>query len=164
MDVTGWTIEQLSKLPEWCYGNRAVIGISMLCPLAATRYYGISEIALPDPCCIWQFGWWYKTNVIAGSTIRLGLRATVPTSGAEMDDATELFPYMGYPHAGPNEIFMTTRESIPFVINTKIAMVTGGLKLVCTSYSDVVESHFNCFLIVSGLPTDMAGWLAHGLV
>lgn len=161
MDVSDWTVDQRMRLPDWCFGNRTVIGISILCPLLETGYYGISEIALPDPACIWQVGWWYKTDTISGVTLRIGLRATIPTSVPDMDDATEILPYMGSPHAGPNEIFMTIRESLPFFINLRKGMVTGGKKLVVRSYSDAAQAHANVCLIVSELPTSMAGWLAH---
>lgn len=164
MDVSGWTIDQKMRLPDWCFGNRQVIAAYANTPEIATCYWGISEIALPDPVCIWSLGWWLGKAASAYYDFRFGLRDTVPTSIAEMDTAVEILPYLGSPHAGPNTLRVEYIETAVSQIDLKKGMVTGGKKLVVEIKSSVQWVACNVFLVCSELPTDMASWLAHNKV
>ena len=164
MDVSGWTIDQRMRFPDYCFGQQQAIGLQVYCPNALIYYFGISEIALPDPACIWQFSSWFKISAAANNTFRIGLAATVPTTIAEMDLALEIFPYIGGAYAGPNKLRVTQRYSTPWVMNIRKGLVTNGLKIVVALYSTVADTTGDFVLIVSGLPTNMAGWLAHNKV
>lgn len=164
MDITGWTIEQRMRLPEWCYGNRELIGCEVQCILATTYYFTISEIVMPDPAVIWAMTFWARTTVMASFSLRVGLRATVPTNEAEMNTATEIFPYVGQPFAGPNKIRFAIDNSVPIRLGCRRGMATGGLKVVMALYSSQANVWGDVVLDVSGLPTNMAGWLSHNIV
>lgn len=164
MDVSGWTVDQRMRLPDWCFGNRQVIAAYASSPEIATFYWGISEIALPDPVCIWSLGWWLGKAESAFYDFRFGLRDTVPTNEAEMDTAIEILPYLGSAHAGPNYLRVEYLETAIVQINLKKGMVTGGKKLVVEFKSSIAWAALNVFLVCSALPTDMAGWLAHSKV
>lgn len=161
MDVSGWTIDQRMRFPDWCFGNRQLIGCQVHCILADQYYFAISDVALPDPVCIWAFHFWVLTAGNMEGAFRIGLRATVPTNEAEMDTATEIFPYVGAPTAGPNKVRHAFRYTTPIMLPVRQGMVTGGLKLVGALYSTFADVRGDLVLEVSGLPTQMAGWLAH---
>ena len=161
MDVSGWTIEQRSRFPDWCFGPRQIIGVNVYNNQPDTHEFGISEIALPDPAMIWELGCW---NLITGTEsgyCRAGLAHTKPETPAEMDTATEIYPYFGTPATGPN-IFPYT-SGFPMIINFNMrrAMATDSKKLVVQNSCLVLRCRIQVSLIVSELPTSMAGWLAH---
>lgn len=164
MDVSGWTVAQKMRLPDWCFGNRQLIGVYVNMPLLGTYYYGISAIALPDPVCIWTFGFYIYTYDYTRFRFRAGLRNTIPTNEAGMDAATEILPYFGQPIAGPNYIRLGTKDSRPYIIPLRKGMVTGGKKLVVSAYTGTDASMIDVFMVVSSMPTRMAGWLAHDKV
>ena len=164
MDVSEWTVDQRMRLPDWCFGNRQLVGIHVDCPNLGTFYYGISEIALPDPVCIWSFGFYLYNYNYTRHRFRVGLRESIPTNEAEMDTATEILPYFGEPRDGPNYIRAGTLDTRAYLIPLRKGMVTGGNYLVASCYTGTDQSMVDIFLVVSGLPTSMAGWLAHNRV
>jgi len=158
MDVSLWNIASKMKLPEHLFGNRQVIGAFKNVTSANNWQHGISEIALPDPVCLWSVFVWFRVNNIATVTIRMGLADTVPANQAEMDLATEIFPNLGAPGAGPNFIYFRTLYSDILEFNCKQGMVTGGKKLVIGGHSSVAATLLNVNLVVSGLPDKVPGW------
>lgn len=164
MDVSEWTIDQRMRLPDWCFGNRTLIGCQVIIAGAITNFWGISEIALPDPCCIWQLVYFFRPSEFTRLNLRIGLAATVPTSEAEMDAAKEIFPYFGSPATGPNILRIGILYSTPMSIMMRKGMATDGLKLVCQGYFSDGTGYCNVGLLCSGLPTSMAGWMAHNRV
>lgn len=164
MDVSGWTVDQLMRLPDWCFGNRQLIGCYVYTVGPGTLDWGISDIALPDPACIWEFSFQVLEFANQHGDYRAGLSHTLPASEGQMDATQEFYPHWGRHHAGPNYIlcgtYIFTYVTIPF----KRGIVTGGKKLVveAKSWEGTARIHFS--LLVSGLPTSMAGWLAHNKV
>ena len=164
MDVSGWTIDQKARLPDWCFGKREAIGCQVYANAAATWFFGISTIDFPDPCCIWAFYSWFSMGADSDITYRVGLRDTVPVNTAEMDTADEIFPYVGEKIVGPNHIRISQRYGSIMGIETKQGMVTGAKNLVVALYTSSEWTRGDFVFIVSGLPTSMAGWLAHNPV
>lgn len=164
MDVSTWTVDQRMRLPDWCFGNRMLIGLFHNNTHPGTTEWAIRDIALPDPVCIWEF--WYLIIETAANygTYRAGLADTVPVNVAQMDEALEIYPYFGIDHAGPNYIIRKTEDATHVVIKLRKGMVTGGKKLVMEvgSVAGTARGFFG--LLVSGLPTNMAGWMAHNPV
>jgi len=161
MDVSGWTVDQRARLPDWCFGNSEAIGCQVCCEVADNTFWGISEIELPDPACIWSMAWWFRQNAYCNHMFRFGLAEEVPVNVGQMDAATEILPYVGKPATGPNELRQGTAESNIQQLFLRRCMATGGLKLVVQLGSSVQWATIDLIIIVSGLPTSMAGWLAH---
>lgn len=161
MDVSGWTIDQRMRLPDWCFGNRELIGIHVDCPTLDVFYYGISEIALPDPVCIWAVGFYLYCFNYTRFRFRIGMATSIPANEAEMTAATEILPYFGQPLAGPNYIRAGTLDTRAFQIPLRKGMETGGKKLVASVLTGTDMTKIDIFMVVSELPTSMAGWLAH---
>ncbi len=164
MDVSGWTVDQRMRLPDWCFPNRQIISVFIKATTGSTWYFGISDIALPDPCCIWSIGWFCYKDTATNSLQRVGLRATVPANAAEMDAAAEILPHFGEAHAGPNYIRIDDQLGNLAQIPLRHGLVTGGLKFVAGFFILTGIASATIFLVVSGLPTSMAGWLAHNKV
>lgn len=164
MDVSGWTIDQRMRLPDWCFGNRHVIGAYQMNASGASYKYAISEIAFPDPCCIWHvaFAGWHTLDGVG--TLRVGLANELPKNEAEMDLADEIFPAFGFPKTGPNGILLSGAAQFLVSFDARKGMVTGGKKLVISLYNSTGAVRANPLFLVSGLPTSMAGWLAHNKV
>ena len=158
MDVSFWTIDQRMRLPDHFFGNRQLIGCQVYCLNALAYYYSISEVALPNPACIWAFHFWVRTPASVDATFRIGLRATVPTNEGEMDTAMEIFPYIGEPSVGPNKLRLSFRYSTPVVLTDRQGMVTGGLKFVGRFYSSIADVYAFFVLEVSELPKKIPAW------
>lgn len=164
MDVSGWTIAQRMRFPDWCFGNRELVSVFTLNEAVGTYVYNISTLALPDPVCIWQVCFQSVPDATGGGRIRVGFAAAVPTNEAEMDAAVDFLPHFGHVVTGPNKILFQEPNYVFFSFDVRKGLVTGGKKLVSSTYCTVAKVRINCFLLVSGLPTDMAGWLAHSKV
>lgn len=160
MDVSGWTVDQRMGLPDWCFPNRQIVSIERVANVANTYYWGISEIAMSDPMCIWSVGLFFNLLSAMNAYFRFGLRDTVPTSQAEMDTADEIFPYFGRPHAGPNELRMRVVDSSIIHFPVRKGMATGGKYLVIEYWSNINSSSMTIFFVVSGLPTRIPDWMA----
>lgn len=161
MDVSSWTIDQRMRLPDWCFGNRTVIGVYNKNDVIATFNWEISEIALPDPVCIWEFGFMGMMKTGYEGYWRVGLADLVPTTEAQMNAATELLPYFGMPHAGPNIVGMHSETHMFGQMKLRKGMATGGKKLVTENRCIAGTSRIMLWIVISELPTSMAGWLAH---
>lgn len=153
MDVSGWTLAKRMELPDWCFGNKWIIGCPVKTLLTGTNYWGISEVSLPDPVCIWTLGCWVRTEEFVSLTTRIGLRATIPTSDVEMDAAIEMFPLLGAPRVGPNLVRFGFLYSEAFFMKVRKGMNTDGLKLVVQVCSTVLNVYVQFSLLVSELPT-----------
>jgi len=163
IDVTGWTLAQKMRLPDWCFGNRKIIGVFKDEGVVTTFDWNISEDALPDPACIWQVLFVSQPDLGGKGYMRVGLDTDVPTSVAEMNAATELFPSIGEAHAGPNIISFYGERPFYWSVDLRKGMVTGGKKLVIEVYCSVTKVRFDCELVVSGLPTEVPAFLNPGV-
>lgn len=164
MDITGWSIEQRMRLPDWCFGNRELTG-AYVSRNPTGLVWAIGTLVLPDPACIWTVYITSMPNAGMMSYVRVGLADTVPTSEAEMNAAVEILPHGWQARAGPNRISLLSGAYALLVYDVRRGMATGGKKLVIEM--DNIFYGWNrveADLIVSGLPTDMAGWLAHSPV
>lgn len=93
--------------------------------------------------------------------MRVGLADKVPTSQAEMNAAVELFPGYGIPYGGPNTISLWAAVFVYWNFDVRKGIETGGKKLVLECDCQVATMRVSLAIIVSGLPTSMAGWMAH---
>lgn len=158
MDVTGWPLEQRMMLPDWCFGARSTDGVYLICPVSAVKYWGISNIVLPDPVCVWSVGWFVSVVATGELLIRVGFRATVPTSEAEMDEAVEILPGIGVPMTGPSVIRVVTPHNLGTMIHFRKGIATTGLKLVVQIQHTKVPGHVSFFMVYSALPTLIPAW------
>lgn len=161
MDVSGWTIDQRMRLPDWCFGNRHFIMCNVSTGTTEPFQWGISEFAFPDPACIWLFDLLYLPFTDGKGYVRVGMADAVPTSEAEMDAAAEIFPGYGFPNPGPNVISVWQTVFIHRALAVRKGLVTGGKKLVVETYRFSGSYIIDCSFLVSELPTSMAGWLVH---
>lgn len=163
MDVSGWTIEQRMRFPPWCYGNRLMYNCRMSNIVAGSMTWTISNDPLPDPACIWALGFILWTGDHPWSYWRMGLRSTIPTSEAEMNTCQNIFPDFGNQTFAPPRINVATISGSYYQLPLAYGLVTGGKKFVIEGLLNAAGGNliFNAYLIVSGLPTSMAGWLAH---
>lgn len=163
MDVSGWTIAQKMRLPDWCFGSRDTYIAHAGVAEPNTYEWGISEKALPDPACIWEFVILLGSTDYAFNKIRIGLSDTVPTSPEEMDATYNLFPDFGDPAFTPPGINCGTIPGEFFWLSLRRGLATQGLKLVIEARRHASGTILiaDVILVISGLPTSMAGWLAH---
>lgn len=164
MDVSNWTIEQRMRLPDWCFGTRMVTSTYNWNVEIGTFKWEIGSLKLPDPACIWALTVTTHPDDGAKGNLRIGLNPTVPTSHEEMDGVTEIFPHYGNPHAGPNEIVLLSGKHVYWTLPTRKGIETKEYYLVSELNCTVPVIRVDVALTVSGLPTSMAGWLAHSKV
>lgn len=164
MLITDWTIDQRMRFPDWCFGNRQLIGVYSMNNTPGTITWEISEIALPEPACIWVFGYQWLWTTGAGASMRVGLADVVPTNVGEMDAAMEILPYFGQAATGPNYIGCKIDGYAFLQLEVRKGMSTGGRKLVMQNNCTAGISRIFTWVTISMLPTDMAGWLAHNKI
>lgn len=165
MDISKrWTIDERMRLPDWCFGNRTLIGVYSSNFDVGTYSWEISELSFPDPVCLWSFGFCglYKAGDVGW--LRVGLSKTVPTSVAEMDATTEIIPCFGLPHAGPNAIYLNSEVYVFEHFEIRKGIKTGGEYLVMENRNIAGLSRLHCWFIVSELPTNISGWLAESFL
>lgn len=164
MDVSGWTVDQKMRLPDWCFGNREVQSVYLGNGVVGTFKWAICETVMPDPACIWQAVLVSSLTAGASGYFRVGLADNVPVNEAQMDAAVEIFPYFGVAHAGPNVISDWGQPFVYWGFDVRKGMATGGKKIVLEV--KCIAATIRCLieLTVSTLPTNMAGWLAHNKV
>ncbi len=161
MDVSGWTVDQKMRLPDWCFGQRRTMRISHTAVGAGVDAWAIKEKTLPENICIWTAGYWYTETNSTSDYLRMGFRATVPTSIGEMDEAVPAEPEnIGIP-PGPEKMYMPMTENSVILIPTRKGVVATGLFLVMQVHSGAAKCSGACILTYSEMPTSMAGWLAH---
>lgn len=161
MDVSGWTIDQRMRLPDWCFGNRKIIALNMRAVGAGVFYWRISGVTLPQDICIWQIGMFPRFVDSMNSYFRVGLRATVPTSEAEMDEAVPVLPDFGAINYTPPRIHLMDGGTSVWQFFHRKGMETGGKKLVAELWCSTSDVALIFYMLYSELPTNMAGWLAH---
>ena len=164
MDVTGWTVEQRMRLPDWVFGNRQLIGVWGDNAAPGTTNWTISDIVLPDPCCLHIFSYLAFEKAGQFGNYRAALVPALPINVAEFDAGIEIYPYWGIPRAGPNLLIRKQEEMYYQEIPFRKGMVTNAWYLCVEVECVLIRAQIGVAVLVSGLPTDMAGWLAHNLV
>lgn len=159
MDVTGWTLAERARLPDWCFPTRQLIGCYGWNAGVGTYNWGISAIALPDPALIWVFGYVALVGALGEGDFRVGLNAVVPTTIAEMDAVQDFLPYYGYEMPGPNavRIMAGSKQAVHFPI--RLALVTGAKKLVIESRNWADVFRYQVYVLVSGMPDEIPAHL-----
>lgn len=164
VDVSGWSIANRMRLPDYCFGNRQLIGAYLGNYGEGTYEYEISDIALPDPVCIWSLVIVSNPDDGGVGHIRIGLSSTVPTNEAGFDEVTDIIPYFGAPSTGPNRIIFSTPAFVLLDFPIRKGMVTGAKKLVISVYTSTGRMRLNAALIVSSLPVSVPAFLNPGLL
>lgn len=161
MDISRWTIDERMRLPDFCFGNRRVIGAYKANLSAGTPAWEISDTSFPDPCCIWQVAIFTQLTVNGSGRLRMGFADVVPTSTGEMDAAGEIFPDFGKKQAGPNMIPIRGSTYTLWAMDTRQGLATHGKKLVIEVYLSSGELRVDVTMVVSKLPTSISGYLAN---
>ncbi|MBA7522328.1 hypothetical protein ES705_14446 [subsurface metagenome] len=164
MDVSDWTIDQRMRFPDWCFGNRQLIGLYLSNDAPGTDAFAISPIVLPDPVCIWCLEYLAMFEAGGSGYYRAGLADSLPADEAEMNNALEIYPNWGILQAGPNRLPIVSPDPLHIVVQLRKGMVLGGKKLVIQNHCEGAKGRLNFWLLISSVPTDMAGWLAHSKV
>lgn len=164
MDISGWTVDQRMRFPDWCFGNRKVIGVSGTATGVGVFYWVAAFIVMPDPVCLWAVNIFPRKVSSTNDYIRVGFRASKPTSEAQMDESIPIFPNFPHPAHQPPRIFMSESGLEVWRFDVRKGMVTGGFKLVMEVHSATVKTSILFSLVYSELPTNMAGWMAHNKV
>lgn len=161
MDVSGWTVDQRMRFPDWCFGNKKVISLYGFSTGVTTLTWDIHTLSLPDPVCIWEIMIMPLVNSHVYNYIRVGLTAKKPVNEAEMDASIPVLPDFGVVTYTPPRIYFSddSKEILKFTLRK--GMVTDGLYLTTEAFSNDVKISILIALVISELPTQMAGWLAH---
>lgn len=158
MDVTGWDLASRTKLPEWCFGQRQVVSARIYNIVNLSTVWDISDVALPDPCFIWNIGMNFRRSDDTGSFLRMGLLANVATSSGEMDAADEILPDYGKGGTSPRRIYTPVCNGLYIEFKIHKPMVTGGKKFAVEGYCYGSDLRLLMHMVVSGMPTKVPGW------
>lgn len=161
MDVSGWTVDQRMRLPDWCLGNRQVVGVYLENLVAGVDQFGASIVPMPDPVCIWSI--LFEMMPTGGGTgyVRIGINDHVPVDAADMDGSVQILPDYGVFYTGPNIIMCIAGVFNTWNLQTRLGMDTNNFHLVVQNHCIVADFRSQVSMVISGLPTSMAGWMAH---
>ena len=158
MEVSIWTLDARMRLPDHFFGSRQLIGVYVANTVPATFTYGISDIPLPDPVCIWQMQILVPETVADHGNYRAGLAAVIPANHAQMDAAQEIYPYYGVPHAGPILIQRIAYGWTNIAVDFRKGLVTSGKYLVVENEGILGTSRIIFSLLVSTVPKKIPAW------
>lgn len=161
MNIKRWTIDERMRLPDFCFGNRQVISVSKTASGPAAFSWAISDKGLPDPACIWVFGVLPRRVDNTNNYCRVSLGDTLPTNEAEMNATQPVLPQFGALAWTPPRIYPPTTTMTVWQFDLRKGMVTGGKKLILECYASIDAMAAIAFIVVSELPTNISGWLAH---
>lgn len=161
MDVSGWTIEQKMRLPDWCFGQRQLVMAGGTASGAGTKVWDISELALPQQICVWQMGIIPRHLSSASDYVRIGFNSTLPTSEAEMDTSIPLLEYFGWTLYSPPRIIMPATGTELWEFFLRRGMDTEGKKLTVEVACVITKISLIVYMLYSELPSSMISWLSH---
>lgn len=155
VDVSSWTVAKRMALPDWCFGGRQVISARVAIFAADTFGWAISDVALPDPCCIWQVGIIIRQSDHRSNYLRMGLLDNVPTSEGDMDNAVEILPDFGSSSNTPERIYLFDGGPVYIEPQVRMGLATASKKLVVEGkvYADGTALLGMIHVVVSELPT-----------
>jgi len=164
MDVSGWTIDQRLRFPDWCFGDRELVMLSLGVWVAGGFFWVITGVDLPEHICIWQMGVVVRRNDSADNYFRLGLAATVPLNVADMDASIPLFPQWGNIAFAPPRITLPEETDQTWFFNTRNGIHSQGLRFVGEIWGNACPAMVQINIVYSCLPTNMIGWMDHSRV
>lgn len=159
VDVSGWTLAQKMSLPDWCFGNREVIGIDKSATGSGDIQWEISSLALPANICIWHIGIFLNLAEKSPSYARIGLTAAKPTNVGEMDAAVEVLQYFGDVDYAPRRIYFSNDITEPWQFPLKKSLATEGKKLTLEVYCGTTKIAVTVYMVFSELPISVPAFL-----
>lgn len=157
MNIQNWPHDRILQLPLGSYGRKFPVAVAAL-SAAADYYYGISQLALPEKCILWELFVATETRDVSTTQIRLALGDQLPTTNAQFM-ALEPFLYgFGFPGPDPKQFYVA--GSTPVVLRQmKLPIMTAGRKLVMEIYASAGDLPVMAVAVVSSLPTEAPDWL-----
>jgi len=158
VDITRWPMTKIMQLPDWCFGQRWPIVLSAV-PAAVPAAFEQSRAALPERIVIWSVGVWCVGTFNESATITLALADVAPTTEAEWDVLTLVFP--GAQVSGnPVYDFWVVSTSSIIVPSFRMPVQTSGRKL-CARIATAggTPGSAGISVVVSSIPTEVPDWL-----
>lgn len=162
MDVSKWTPEQILTLPDWVFGRRFPVCLSLSTDWGV-EVYDISEQRYPDPIVLWFLTIFPVTCAGTAYYIRLALGNELPASEAEMMTFLPLIHGLGA--QGPEPRKLPVRDAggilqfpMRTIVRTEGRRLCGGFFAAAAA---VMRAHV--ITIVSAVPREVPDWLFSAL-
>jgi len=154
MDVRNWPLERKMALPDYCFGRRYPVCVSLDLETDETDW-DISEVALPDiavvhELCIDAAGGFGNSGLL-----RLALGDQLPTVLAEMARLQPLFAGLGLQGPEPRQRRINFGASLSWS-RLRVPVAAQGRRLVMelvTVAPNIMA--VNVCIVVSALPTEV---------
>ena len=159
IDVSGWTLANKMKLPDWCFGNRKVVSRSIGHDTPGGLQWKIHTLALPANVCLWEVFCMPIVIDNKSSYIRAGFRTSIPVNEAQMDAAIPILPYYGNVAFTPPRIYFAAAQQFAWNFTARKGMTTGGGYLVLEAYCFATYFGVNFGFVFSELPTEVPAFL-----
>lgn len=154
-DVSGWALAKRMRLPDWCFGDREIIGIDKSATGSGDMTWEISSLALPANICIWHIGFFLNLAEKSPSYARIGLTAALPVNEGQMDAAVEVLQYFGDVDYAPRRIYFSNDITEPWQFPLRKSLATGGKKLTLEVYCGTTKIAVTVFMVYSELPIEV---------
>lgn len=163
MDIRNWPIDKIMQLPDYCFGQRWLIGLASTASDIGPSY-DISEMALPEWTVIWNLCFWYLQIDEKFMAISLALGDNRPTTEAEFERFEVLFRDFAY-YTAPRREFQIMPAGGSYNVPMRKIVHTAGRRLVGRLYYGATGVQYaTVILTISSIPTEVPDCLLSGLV
>ena len=158
MDVSGWTVEERMRLPDWCFPERQPFQLYHINNQVGTWSYVMPDYPLPNPACVWKMT--LATFPTTGGTgdVKFGLLSDLPLDDNQMETNEPVFDDLKPAPTNVNWIKLYAGVPVTFGYDFRTPIVTTGLKLGMGLYCAVATIRLDLTFIISGLPTKVSGF------
>ena len=161
MNISQWPMSRIMQLPDECFGQRWLIFLEYM-SAGPFHHFLMSEVALPDRCVVWGFGYDFMNSAPTSSNIRLALGDSLPNTAEEMDILDPLIQGLGFLGPEPRAIILHTFQSNMWWPMRKL-ILPQGRRLVMEFDAPLIGDHrMRLAIEVSSVPTEVPDWLHLG--
>lgn len=154
MDVRNWAMDQIMQLPDNCFGQRWVIGLTSNVP-NANAIFDICEAGLPEVCVIWEVCYTCFGSIGMTLDIGLALGDQPPATEAAYALLPSLMPEVVSRTSGRGHQEILTNVEIS-IRRPRLVVASGGRRIV-GRFIRVLGNAVGgqVALVVSSIPTEV---------
>lgn len=161
MNISQWPISRIMQLPDYCFGPRWPVELSMAGEALASKF-DISKMALPETCVIWELAAVLHSAELFEGAFELRLGDQLPASWPAFQELELLFSGVRTILPPGAVIYLTSMTSVNWQ-NLKMPVRAAGRRLVLGIRSGTCNGHFiQVALTVSSIPREVPDWLVSG--
>lgn len=158
MNVQGWSLGRIMQLPDFVFGQRWLVGITVYAQGGAV-YYRVSDLALPEVCVIWEvmIGMFGVAGDMMNCELKLGDQQ--PANAMEFAALDRLLPGIRMEAGAMSEFYLGVGDRVSLA-KVRMPVRTAGRRLVVgINLAGAANVSGQVVVVVSALPVEVPDWL-----